>query len=292
MAFAQEKVRLDDVPDTVWRNTRYQVGCGGGSGTPFEVDVREGTGTYNTGSPVLTKISVVKVASGDVAGDSPATAVLLDCFPGGNYTVHEIQVFGPNKRYLATLQPPDLHPEGTGPGPDFEEDRFAIENGQLHTAGLYYGAGGCHAGGPTIRHELIWQWDGTHFAVTPGPALPGPGHLCTTPTAPISTAPVATTTSIIVQGNLTPEAAAGGLFRAWQNQDRAAALRYGTASAVNSFFNYDPLQPSNNPGTAEPTCGASGIPNSVNCDFGFISMRLPNAPPGSWQVVMVSVNND
>jgi hypothetical protein len=164
-----------------WRNTHYTTDCAAvKQGDPLQVDVRDGSGVALANEPQRYQVTVVAVATGSLTGPgSQEAAVLLRCHPDpSNFSRTEVQVFRSSGDKIATLQPPDLHPEGTGLSPDFAEARFTVTNGRLLTGADYYAAGDCHAGGPTLHHDIDWAWNGAGFEPRAAPVTPGPGHTC------------------------------------------------------------------------------------------------------------------
>jgi len=176
-------------PAVDWRNTKYTTDCagiatkpyGGTGGRAFTVTVRNGLGSYVTGSPTSQgyshyDVQVFNVAQGDLLGGSSGqAAVLLYCSPQpSNYYVTEVQVFAVGQHRVGIpLTLPDLVPNGLYNLPFFDGHPFTISGGQLITGAAYYGPNDCHACGPSINDVLTWQWNGHDFTLKKAIRLSG-----------------------------------------------------------------------------------------------------------------------
>lgn len=155
-------------PPTDWHNTTYETDCGGLVSGGFSVEVVDGMGSItDSGENERYEVTVEAVSETvDLTGDTtPETAVLLLCSgPSINYFTQEVQVFSEGAELLDEL--PDL--AGLDPydgplAPEFDGQRFAIEDGQLVTGVDFYAPTDTHADGPSIHQTLVWRWDGHRF---------------------------------------------------------------------------------------------------------------------------------
>ncbi|MGY1832438.1 hypothetical protein ACI8AA_18655 [Geodermatophilus sp. SYSU D01180] len=147
-----------------WRDTTYTVTCDGVVPDGFAAPLRDGAARVaaEAGPYDWFDVSLAAAVGGDVDGDGrPDTVVLLRCSPQpSNGIVEEVHVLDADGRPLAVLPSPRTLPRADVLPPVYDPDGLSVEDGRVVAVMRVYEPGDTHAGGPSGRMTVRWQWDG------------------------------------------------------------------------------------------------------------------------------------
>ncbi|MGY1731677.1 hypothetical protein ACI798_09145 [Geodermatophilus sp. SYSU D01045] len=153
------------------RDATYTVTCDGVVPEGFAVTLRDGSARVpaETGPYDWFEVSLAAETTGDVDRDGrPDAVVLLRCSPQpSNGIVEEVQVLDADGDRLATLPSPRTLPRADVLPPVYDPDGLAVEDGRVVAVMRVYEPGDTHAGGPSGRMTVRWQWDGRDFRRLP-----------------------------------------------------------------------------------------------------------------------------